>query len=460
MGEYLELEERVYNALVEEQQRIIDSFDAMSQAIEEATSKVLDDVREQIDAERQQRQNEKTEEEISDKEARLAYLSRDTSGANQLETMKLQKEIDDARQNYSDSLVDQAIDEMRKDADLAAEQRAQQLQIMQAQLDIAAENGEFWPKVEELLRNSFTSEGNFAVNANLTQLLEATEAFKRMSEFGKQNWINEITEAWLKAVEGRANWEMEKAKDKGKLSLTNGTQLNYKNGKWVDAKGNTYSDVAYDTKSGAFTGKSNNDAPKAPAPAAQSKPQAQATPVSKTRSDTEIANRLKAMFNLANTGQVGAQPQRHQQWMAKGYSDAEARAAQEVIELVFGSAYGLDNAIKKVINSYGDKLRKYADGGMADYTGLAWLDGSRSKPEAILSAQDTKNFISLRDILAQFMGAQGANGIGGSGDNYFNIDINAEIGSDYDVDRLAERIKQQIYNDSTYRNVNAINFIR
>ena len=218
--------------------------------------------------------------------------------------------------------------------------------------------------------------------------------------------------------------------------------------------------MAYDTKSGAFTGKSNNDAPKAPAPAAQSKPQAQATPVSKTRSDTEIANRLKAMFNLANTGQVGAQPQRHQQWMAKGYSDAEARAAQEVIELVFGSAYGLDNAIKKVINSYGDKLRKYADGGMADYTGLAWLDGSRSKPEAILSAQDTKNFISLRDILAQFMGAQGANGIGGSGDNYFNIDINAEIGSDYDVDRLAERIKQQIYNDSTYRNVNAINFIR
>ena len=460
MGEYLELEERVYNALVEEQQRIIDSFDAMSQAIEEATSKVLDDVREQIDAERQQRQNEKTEEEISDKEARLAYLSRDTSGANQLETMKLQKEIDDARQNYSDSLVDQAIDEMRKDADLAAEQRAQQLKIMQAQLDIAAENGEFWPKVEELLRNSFTSEGNFAVNANLTQLLEATEAFKGMSEFGKQNWINEITEAWLKAIEGRANWEMKKAQDEGKLSLANGTQLNYKNGKWVDAKGNTYSDVAYDTKSGAFTGKSNNDAPKAPAPAAQSKPQTQATPAPKTRSDTEVANRLKAMFNLANTGQVGAQPQRHQQWMAKGYSDAEARAAQEVIELVFGSAYGLDNAIKKVINNYGDKLRKYADGGMADYTGLAWLDGSRSKPEAILSAQDTKNFISLRDILAQFMGVQGANGIGSSGDNYFNIDINAEIGSDYDVDRLAERIKQQIYNDSTYRNVNAINFIR
>ena len=46
-------------------------------------------------------------------------------------------------------------------------------------------------------------------------------------------------------------------------------------------------------------------------------------------------------------------------------------------------------------------ISKYASGGLADYTGLAWLDGTPSKPEMVLSAQDTKNFIDLKDYLAK-----------------------------------------------------------
>mgnify|MGYP006988978859 CR=1 FL=1 len=44
--------------------------------------------------------------------------------------------------------------------------------------------------------------------------------------------------------------------------------------------------------------------------------------------------------------------------------------------------------------------------------------------------------------------------------NYFDINISADINSDYDVDRLADRIKKQIYDDASYRNVNAISYIR
>ena len=46
-------------------------------------------------------------------------------------------------------------------------------------------------------------------------------------------------------------------------------------------------------------------------------------------------------------------------------------------------------------------LNKYKDGGLADYTGLAWLDGTKSKPEMVLDAEDTENFIALRDILSK-----------------------------------------------------------
>ena len=47
------------------------------------------------------------------------------------------------------------------------------------------------------------------------------------------------------------------------------------------------------------------------------------------------------------------------------------------------------------------------------------------------------------------------------GDMYFNIDINVdEISSDYDVEDLSRKIKQELTDSAMYRNVNLVNFIR
>lgn len=43
----------------------------------------------------------------------------------------------------------------------------------------------------------------------------------------------------------------------------------------------------------------------------------------------------------------------------------------------------------------------YANGGLADFTGLAWLDGTKTKPEMVLDSTDTANLIELKNILAQ-----------------------------------------------------------
>lgn len=45
------------------------------------------------------------------------------------------------------------------------------------------------------------------------------------------------------------------------------------------------------------------------------------------------------------------------------------------------------------------KLKKYKTGGIVDYTGLAQVDGTPSKPELMLNAKDTQNFIALKDYL-------------------------------------------------------------
>jgi hypothetical protein len=110
------------------------------------------------------------------------------------------------------------------------------------------------------------------------------------------------------------------------------------------------------------------------------------------------------------------------------------------------------------------KLPQYKTGGVADFTGPAWLDGTKTKPEIILNQQDSANFIALKDILGELLAGHGfkndkANNKGG--DNYYDIDINVEnLESDYDVEEVAEKIKRIIQEDAQYRNVQSVRFAR
>ena len=106
-----------------------------------------------------------------------------------------------------------------------------------------------------------------------------------------------------------------------------------------------------------------------------------------------------------------------------------------------------------------NKLRGYQTGGLADFTGPAWLDGTPSKPEYVLSSKQTEKFFSLIDVLESYDVNQ--KGVKSAGDNYFDISINIEkIEDDYDIEQIADKIRRMICDDATYRNVNSINHIR
>jgi hypothetical protein len=101
---------------------------------------------------------------------------------------------------------------------------------------------------------------------------------------------------------------------------------------------------------------------------------------------------------------------------------------------------------------------KYKTGGLADFTGPAWLDGTRSRPEYVLNADQTERFFSLIDVLEKYDANDTKKS---SGDNYFEIEINVEkLENDYDVEQVANKIRKMIYEDAMYRNVNAINNMR
>jgi hypothetical protein len=124
----------------------------------------------------------------------------------------------------------------------------------------------------------------------------------------------------------------------------------------------------------------------------------------------------------------------------------------------YNEGSGTYQAGDKLLKKYLSKLRAFETGGLADFTGPAWLDGTKSRPEYILNADQTQKFFQLVDVLD---GLDVKSNKNTSGDNYFDIQISVEkIDNDYDVERMADKIKQLIYEDSMYRNVNTINQIR
>lgn len=104
---------------------------------------------------------------------------------------------------------------------------------------------------------------------------------------------------------------------------------------------------------------------------------------------------------------------------------------------------------------------QFKTGGIADYTGPAWLDGTPSKPELVLNARDTQNFLALRDVLSKVIGSTNSITNSYGGDNIFEINVNVDkIEKDYDVDRVIEKVKKEITKGAGYRNVTQVRNFR
>lgn len=453
MQDYLDFEQKVYDAIVNQQQQLIDDYQNLSDKINDSNSKILDSIQRSIDLQRQIRDNTKTEEDLNEKEARLAYLRQDTSNGNLMEIKQLEEELGDDRQNYEDSLIDQQLDRLTQQNDDAQTARERQIELMQAQLDYSSKNGEFWNQTYELLSTGFSADGKLSQASQLWNLLKKDEGWKGMSKFGKLNWQQEISKAILSASNGYANWNMYKAEkvDK-KLTTKNGRKLKYDGKNWKDSKGNIYKGVDYDSTLGGFT---YNGMTKAPSKNGSGSSNS-SSGTNRANKKISIGSRVRANSNsLIYSDSYGG-------------GGARQYYANDPIYTVIDENNGYYlTRYHKLGAGYTGWFRKqdltaYKTGGIADFTGPAWLDGTKSNPELILNARDTENFIALKDILSSIMNRKGLqNNTQSVGDMYFNIDINVdELSNDYDVEDLSKKIKQELTDSAMYRNVNLVNFIR
>lgn len=448
----------VAEAMQKRDQTLIDNAQALSDILSTTNQKILDSLQESIDLERQIRDNTKKEEEIADMEARLAYLRRDTSGANAQEIRELEKQLKDTTEEYGDTLIDQEIDRLSKDNEKAQEQRQKQIDLAQAQLD-------FWVKTGAYMMTAQNSNLSFEDFMQYWEDLNDYDSLNEYDKLIKNEEAARIFNSGSKDSSSLLSYDMQQNSYQDSSGRYFKKDLNSDKIRQVDKEGNFLENGAQynisDIVSGDFNAKTINFREDLGSALGILQ---QLDAVINSKSSVDDIKKLQEGLNtLIKDGKLG---RINTLLTVDGRYNQATRNAVKVLQNKLGSlnADGIwgPKTHKALINN--DEFKAYKTGGLADFTGPAWLDGTKSHPELVLNQRDTQNFIQLKDILAEILtGATSARNTSQltKGDTYYDITIQVDsISSDYDVDQMAARIKQQIYEDSSYRNVNSISLMR
>lgn len=116
-----------------------------------------------------------------------------------------------------------------------------------------------------------------------------------------------------------------------------------------------------------------------------------------------------------------------------------------------GTVYDYEyNKIVQLINAAKSSLvaYQYKAGGLVDYTGPAWVDGTKAKPESFLNADDTALLRSMLDSFtyvktAPYITHPGESSFGTGGINIGDVNVNlyeAKLENDADYDLIAKKV--------------------
>lgn len=481
----------VRDLVTESYQRQIDNLQEVSDSINEANSKILDDIQETLELERQERENAETEENLADKQAQLAYLRMDTSGANQLAIKQLEEEIANDTESYTDQLIDQKISELQKQNEKAFEQRQVQIDLMQKQLEYNEETGKINQEVSRLIGTGVDNTGKIISGSDLESLFANSEMFKGLTESEIAKEMTAYEQNVIKYLEYLTGYRQIGMESSGysiddevtdKMGLTNtgatATVVGEGQIKITTKDGHEYimagvtSGLDGDINTSTANYKIQDEAGNLYTAGKARLAMRYATRIASGEEIKQVEDNIW-LYDMNKDGKVTIADARlllrtaaglENIWDISDYNNLKNTIDSGKYDATydFNDDKKLDkDDLSLFLNNYfGGK--KFKTGGLADFTGPAWLDGTKSKPEMVLNARDTENFIQLKDILSQVLkGVDSAKTDEKIGDMYYEIHIDVEkLTNDYDVDDVAKRVQQIITQDANYRNVNLINRLR
>ena len=503
---YINLQEKVISTMKEEAQKELQTQQEKYAALEEADNEYTSALEEAIQKQRDLRSQSTEWEDLAQKEKRLSLLQRDTSGANQKEVLKQQEEIEKSRENLLDKGIDKIIKGLK---DLYSDQkktRDAEIKYQQAVLDNATYIEEAnavinsWQTADDLISwfyehsqevQSMTNEQLEAYNEELEGLYNDREIYMNTSMKDFISMLNvqedEIDSAVANVAEhlimestrslNEVIAKVDKAIQEARDDIDSAIQ------DVQDAKDK----ITEAIKAVADAVSKLEEANKNAADAAEKLAKVQEQT---NKASIESENNTGNSSNFSNSNQPLEKSRVQQLYEAainspgsnevhfndnSGVSDSEVAELAEKLGKYVGSlnnkyyyASSLEELGKimfggsRITGGYATPSGTfvYEKGGLVDYTGPAWVDGTPAQPEAFLSAKDTQMISNFTDVLRSLytsIGFSNSQQVNPSiGDTHIEVHINIEnVASDYDVDSAVERVKQDIIDaaNQTGRNV-------
>lgn len=449
----LSVEEKLFNAIVDRQQAEIDKMQDLLDATQNASEEYLNGLTDALNKEQQLYNKNQNDRELSKLQRQLAILQR--SGGSASEIKNLQNQIDSKLQSdYFDAMQKQ-IDTIQEASDNQIEKLQKQIDIATEALEYQKENGLLWQEVYQMM-NEWTPEKmlefiekytqSYREDSGLQSSENSKETKKELEIWANKRDMNARDEAWKKyysdakyddTIKKNYSASAQEAFNTGYASGGAEEGARRANEIFENAKKNQGSSTGGNT-SGNTGGSSTGS--------------------NTTPTQTEGTSRGKVKTNTGAGLYIRSKPD----LKAKKVGKIPNGSTMEIYDDYKNSKWYKVRYNGTTGYSYKQYIKKYAQGGLVDYTGPAWVDGSKSKPEAFLSAKDTallkskifsdSNF-SLRSCIEAIQ-ALADNFRSISTDNSENINIenisiqvgNGTISSDYSARKAGQEIMDEILN--------------
>lgn len=366
------IKDLVADGIEKELDALQDLIDKYTDAID--TAKNLHDYQKDI---------EKQSSEIAKLQKQLIAYSGDNSEETKATIQKIQVDLADAMDDLEETQYEHYISEQKKLLDnLYDEYEA----ILNERLD----------NIDALMADMIATINSNSANISTTLQTQSEKVGYDLSAAMRSIWSNEGGGYSIITKYGESFLTQ--------LTSVNDviTKIAYKIGAMVKE-----SDKKADSTINSATPSTKTDpSAKPPAPSAPA-----STPANNAPKFTEDVKRgvAAAIWIYGSKSGWGNDPDRKGRLTSK-FGAANAAAVQSYINAHANNGdlyrYWVSTGKSKLSQYYYSAFKK---GGLADYTGVAWLDGSPTEPEMVLNPEDTKNFIALKDAMRSI--ADGSNPI-------------------------------------------------
>lgn len=526
LNNYAAMETEIAGALKAQYQEEVDALKNKYDAMKDADDDYLDALQDAIDKQRQLRDKENKYEDLAQKEKKLSLMQRDTSGANELETRQLEKEVQQDRESLLDEAIDEIIDGLSELYESQQELRDSEMELKEALLDNTLywntqaeslagsfesaedyaqflsglseeysmmtlaqqqvklqEYGETYTAASEYMAmqamDNASETGNFIVDTMTitgeevgtivaetaetfsTEVIrsynETTAAFEEDMRKAEES-IDSAKEALQEAINklnecaAAANTAAQALRDAQAAQSSGGGDLGYEdnfggvestyigpaNGQlvdWVNLK-DTMDGMAYSINS---NGSVENGTI--------------AFGANSSTTHGQLASYIQKLYRGNELEEL------QKVTTALGLSTTDGNSSTPL------NSYQLYNKIKERLIAADATLTsvfKYKEGGLVNYTGPAWVDGSPERPEAFLNSEDTARIGEAAKILADipWMDRDTDNAsvvTNNGGDVSVEINLNIDhISSDTDIDEMIQRVKDEIVDVARPEGTNVI----